>query len=135
MPDSYALALQAALGAALRADATVAGFVGARVYDEPPQGVQHPMIRVGAIEPRPLRSDGKAAAEVEFGIEVYSRPAAGRVECTQICEAVVAALDEQPLTVTGFQAVYVYWITQTVERESNGQDYTGVMAFRTLLDG
>lgn len=135
MPDSYALELQKAIYGVLQADATLTSFVGARVYDEPTEGGAYPFVRMGTFDLRPVRTDGKAAAEATFGIEVYSRPASGRVECTRICEAVVAALDEQALSVTGFETVYIYWITQTVDRESDGQSYTGIVAFRALLDG
>ncbi len=135
MSDGYALPLQEALVIALRADPTLSAEIAGRVYDEPPQGVEYPYVRIGAIAPRPLRTDGKSAAEVTFGIEVYSRPVAGRVECTRICEAVVAAIDEQTLTIANYDTVLIHWITTTVDRESNGRDYTGIVAFRTLLDG
>src|SRR5690606_3291118 len=121
MADSYALALQKGVVAALKANAGVSALVGARVYDEPPQKPVLPYIRLGNIVPRPLRTDGKQAARVNFGIEVHSRPDAGRVEATQIAEAVVAALDEAPVTVAGLALVYLFWITTTVGRADDGQ--------------
>lgn len=138
MADSYALALQKGLVAALKADAGVSALVGARVYDEPPQSATRPFVRIGNVEPRPLRTDAKAAASVAFGIEVHSRPAtSGRVEATQIAEAVVAALDEQEsaVTVAGFDVVHIFWLTQTVGRDDDGESYLAIVAFDALLDG
>lgn len=137
MADSYALALQRGVVAALKAAPGVAALVGAKVYDEPPQGAAHPFVRLGEIAPRPLRTDGKRAATVPFGIEVHSRPVAGRVEATRISEAVVAALDanEAAVTVTGFALVQLYWLTTTVDRAADGQSYIAIAAFEALLDG
>tara|TARA_R110000751_G_scaffold65483_1_gene133938 strand:+ start:7469 stop:7879 length:411 start_codon:yes stop_codon:yes gene_type:complete len=136
MADGYALALQAALVTALKADAGIAALVSTRVYDQPPQSATRPYIRIGGIEPRPLRTDGKQAANLTFGIEAHSRPVtSGRVEATRCAEAITAALNEAALTVTGFDAVQVHWQTQTVDQDSDGQSYTAIVAFTALLDG
>ena len=136
MADGYALALQKALVTTLKADAGVSALVDTRVYDQPPQSATRPYIRIGAIEPRPLRTDCKKAANLTFGIEAHSRPVtSGRVEATRCAEAIVSALDEAALTVTGFDAVQVHWQTQTVDQDSDGQSYTAIVAFTALLDG
>jgi hypothetical protein len=135
MADSYALELQVALVALLGADAGVTALVSDRIYDEPPQHVTRPYVRIGGIEPRPVRSDCGQAADVVFGIEVYSRPDSGRVEATRCGEAIVAALDGASLSVTGFTAVYCRWMTQTIDRDSDGGGYSAIVAFETLLDG
>ncbi|WP_226782752.1 DUF3168 domain-containing protein [Oceaniglobus trochenteri] len=137
MADGYALALQAGIVAALKADGGVTALVGDRVYDEPPKKPTFPYIRVGNIEPRPLRTDCGAAADVALGLEVYSRPKSGRVECTRIAEAVVAALDEREssVVVVGFDLVSLQWMTQTVGRDSDGESYLAIIAFSALIDG
>ena len=136
MPDSYALALQKALVTALKADAGITALVGARVYDQPPQSAARPFIRIGGIEPRPIRTDGKAAAGVTFGVEVHSRPVtAGRVEATRCAEAIVAVLDDAALAVAGFDVVQLHWLTQTVSQGEDGKSYAAIVAFSTILDG
>ena len=136
MADRYALALQKGLVAALKADAGIAALVGARVYDQPPKEATRPYIRIGGIEPRPLRTDGKAAASMTFGIEAHSRPAtSGRVEATKCAEAIVTALDEAELTVAGYELVQVHWQAQNVAQDSDGESYTAIVAFTALLDG
>jgi len=136
MADGYALALQKAAVAALKSDSAITALVGMRVYDQPPQGAQRPYIRIGGIEPRPLRSDCGRAAAITFGIEAHSRPVkSGRVEATKCAEAIVAALESAPLTVTGFTLVRLHWLTQDVTQDSDGQSYTAIVAFSAILDG
>lgn len=137
MANGYALALQVGLVAALKSDAGVSALISGRVYDEPPQSAVFPYIRLGGIEPRPLRTDAKSAARVAFSIEVHSRPNAGRVEATRAAEAVVAALNEREgaLTVTGFDVVRLQWMTTTTGRDVDGQSYLALVAFEVLLDG
>lgn len=136
MADGYALALQKALIVALKADATLSALVGTRVYDQPPKSALRPYVRIGGIEPRPIRTDGKAAANLTFGVEAHSRPIkSGRVEATKCAEAIVAALDEATLNVAGFEVVQVHWQTQTVAQDNDGESYTAIVAFTALLDG
>lgn len=138
MADGYAIALQKGLVAALKADAGLAALVSTRIYDEPPQGVTRPFVRIGNIEPQPLRTDCSRAANVAFSIEAYSRPiAAGRVEATRIAEAIVAALDdaEDLVVLEGFTLVKLHWMTQTVGRDDDGESYLAIVAFDTLIDG
>lgn len=133
----YALGLQVGLVAALKADAGVAALVAGRIYDEPPQVVTFPYIRLGGIDPRPVRTDGRSAARVAFSIEIHSRPNAGRVEATRIAGAVRGALDEQEASVTveGYEVVRLQWMTQTAARAGDGQSYLAIIAFEALLDG
>ena len=82
---SYALELQKGLVAALKADAGVTALVSTRVYDEPPDSATRPFVRIGNIEPQPLRTQCGSAANVAFSIEAYSRPVtSGRVEATSV---------------------------------------------------
>lgn len=135
MADSYALALQKALVAALKADSGISGLVSTRVYDQPPQSAARPYIRIGNIAPRPLRTDCGSAANITFGIEAHSRPRAGRVNATKCAEAIVAALDNADLTVSGFDLVQLHWQGQNVTQDADGTSYTAVVLFDALLDG
>ena len=134
MADGPGTALQKALIDSLKASAEVSAIVGARIYDQPPQAVAFPYIRIGAIEPRPVRTTCGKAYIVTFGIEGYSRPKSGRVEATRIAEAIERALDDQELLVDGFSVTYVFFRTQTVARDADGKSYTSISAFDTLLD-
>ena len=136
MADGPALAMQEAIIAALRASATIAALVGPRIYDEPPEGVDPPYIRLGALEPLPQRSSGIEGVRLMFGIEAHSRPAAGRVEATRICEGVVALFDGTPQTLSpaGYRVVSLEWMTQTTGRDDDGKTYLGITAFQALIE-
>ncbi len=136
MADGPGLALQKALVATLKADATLAALVGARVYDEPPQPVTRPFVRIGNVDVRPERAAAVTAWAVTFSVEGHSRPKQGRVEATRIAEAIVAALDGQhgSITVAGFTFSWCDFAAQTVIRDSDGKSYAANIAFEAMLD-
>jgi len=132
--DGPALALQEALVAALRADAGIVALVDARVYDQPPQHVVFPYVRVGQIDLAPLRMSGDCTDEdIVFSIEAHSRPVAGRVEATKIAHAVRVALDDAALTVTGYTLDWCTFTTQAVTRAPDGVSYIANIAFNAAL--
>jgi len=136
MADGYALALQAAVILALKADAGVTELIESRVYDQPPQSATRPYIRIGAIEVRPLRSDCGRAATVTFGIEAHSRPnTSGRLQATRCAEAISAALDGVPINLVGFRLVQIQWLTQEVTPDSDAKSYTAIVGFSAIIDG
>ena len=104
MSNSFALALQKVIRAALVADSGVTALVSARIYDEPPQNVTYPFVRFGDIQPRSMDTDGTTGAEVTFNVEAYLQTT-GRVEATQISEAVRNALhrSEGSVTLSGYK--------------------------------
>jgi hypothetical protein len=132
--DGPALAWQAAVIARLKADATVAALVGARVYDEPPQDAVFPYIRLGAVEVDIVPTDGRTAWLLTFGVEAHSRPVAGRVEATRLAETIVAALEDADVDVTGFRLAWCFFQTFTVNRAGDGQSYAAIIAFEAMLD-
>ncbi len=136
MADGPALAWQAALVAYLRADAGVSALVGARVYDEPPSDALRPLVRLGPMIVTPLRSDARAAFQIDFGVEGHSRPTAGRVEAQRIAEACRAALDERhaEIAVAGFRLAWVQFTTATTIRNADGRSYQSNAGFVAALD-
>ena len=136
--EGAALALHKAVVARLRADAGVGDLVGDRVYDEPPQSPTRPFVRLGAIEPRPVRTTCGRAERIGFAIQVHSRPeGAGRVEASRIAHAVRAALDEREadLPAAPYEVVSVSWTAQTADRDRDGQSYLAIVAFEALVEG
>lgn len=133
MADGPALALQKALIARLRADAGIVALVAARVFDEPPQGVAFPYIRLGTFDVQALRMDCHTDTDIMFSIEAHSRPIAGRVQVTRIAEAIRTALDGADLTVTGFSVDWCQWMTHSVTRDADGKSYVATVAFQASL--
>lgn len=133
MADGPDLALQVALVAALKANAGVASLVGARVYDEPPQHVIFPYVRIGMMDLRPLRLSDCTDEDIMFSIEAHSRPVAGRVEAGRIANAVRVALDGATPSVTGYTLDWIDWQTQAVTRATDGKSYIATIAFEAAL--
>lgn len=136
MADGFALAMQKGLRAALAANAGVAALVGARIYDEPPQNVVFPYLRMVDINPAAFDTDTTEGAEISISVEAYSRSASGRVEAAQMTEAVRAALHRQEtsLTVSGFTLVELIFQTFNVTRDADGRGYTAVIVFQATLE-
>lgn len=133
MADGPDLDLQKALIAALRADAGVAALVGSRIYDEPPQAVVFPYVRLGRVEVAPLRMDCATDHDIAFAIEVHSRPTAGRVEAARIAHAVRVVIEAAPLTMAHHRCDWVLFVTQAVTRNADGQSYVATIAFEAAL--
>jgi hypothetical protein len=121
----------------LIADASVAVLVGGRVVDHPRENIEFPYIRFGRIEWRGDDTDHTRGALIQVGLKIHSRPKAGKVEASHICEAIEKALHLKPeaLTVEGFNVVEVEVQTWGVTRERDGASYEGHLALQVQLDG
>lgn len=136
MADGYDLAAMAALRAALTADAALVDLIGNRVVDEPTRDLPLPYVRFGAIEPRADDTDGRLGAIVGVGLEVHSRPNAGRTEAARICGLIAAALHRRPeaLALEGYTCSEIEVLTWTVGRAADGVTYLGRMAIDVSID-
>lgn len=136
MADDFALALQKGIRAALVADAGVSALVGARVYDEPPQGATYPFVMFTDISPAAFDTDTAEGALVGIGLQVHSRSASGRVEAVRIVEAIKNALhrNEAAVTVTGFTLVELIFETYTSARDAEGRGYNATISLQAMLD-
>lgn len=91
-------ALQKAVVTALRADATVAGLVGARVYDMPPAAAVYPFVSLGPSSSVPADDECIDAREESLQIDIWDRSNGLMHPCRAITDAVYAALHEISLT-------------------------------------
>jgi len=136
MADGYALATQVGVLAALKANSGVTSFVSTRIYDEPPQDVVFPYLRFNTIQPNAFDTDTAQGALVDISLEAHSRSASGRVEATQIAEAVQAALHRQEASVSiaGYTLVELIFEAISVTRDSEGRGFTAVISLQAMLD-
>ena len=135
MSNSFALELQKGVRAALVANSSLTALVAARVYDEPPQNVTYPFVRFGDIQPRSMDTDGSTGADITFNIEGYSQTT-GRVEATQIAEAVRTALHRQEgsVSLTGFNLIEMRCETYVVDRDREGRGHNANIIFTALME-
>ncbi len=132
--SSFALELQKGLRAALVANAGVTNLVSTRVFDEPPVGVTYPFVRFGRIVPNSDDTTNTLGAAVSFTIEAYSRDT-GRVEATQIAEAIRTALHrgEASVTVANLNLIELICESFFVDRDNEGRGYSANVVFSAML--
>ena len=132
--SGFALELQKGIFAALTANSGVTSLVSTRVYDEPPDKVTYPYVRFGTIEPRTNDTDQSTGAAVALNLEVYSQ-ATGRVQATQIAEAIRAALhrSEAAVTLANFNLIELICETYLVDRDTGGRGYSANVVFSALI--
>ena len=96
--------LQQAVFAALSGDAALQTLIGnpARVYDHVPQDSPFPYVVVGEATTRPFDTKTEDGMEQTLTIHSWSRYR-GFSETKQIMGAIVDALDQQALSVTGWK--------------------------------
>lgn len=136
MADGYTLAVQKGIRAALVADSDVTALVSTRIYDEPPQDVVFPYLRFNTIQANAFDTDTAQGALVDVSMEAHSRSASGRVEASQIAEAIKAALHRQETSVivTGFTLVELIFEAFYATRDKDGRGYTAIISLQAMLD-
>ena len=135
MSNSFVLELQNGICVALVADSGVTALVSTRICDEPPQNVTYPFVRFGDIQPRSMDTDGTTGAEVTFNVEAYSQTT-GRIEATQIAEAVRNALhrSEGSVTLSDINVIELRCETYVVDRDREGRGHNGNIIFSAMLE-
>jgi len=66
-------AVVAAIGAALRSDATLAAVIGARVYDAPPARAVMPSVTIRLVSARDASTADTEAQTLDFDLDVWDR--------------------------------------------------------------
>lgn len=94
------LAMQAAIVARLKAHSDVSGIVGARVYDAVSPNAATPYINLGQPQVLPDKSDCIDGSEVSYPVHGWATGPQS-VQIKQLGKAVVDALDDYELQVTG----------------------------------
>lgn len=147
MADDGSLALQSALLARLRADASLTALVSGRVYDEPPKDVAFPYVRLGAEVVGSERIGCFTDDDIAFSIECHTRPTSGRVEAGQpeivksgrveakrLAAAVRASLDDADITLgSGKHLDWLEHLTTSYSRASDGASWIAVVAFEAAV--
>lgn len=95
---SASSALQAAVYAALQADASLTALVSDRVYDVPPDGAAAPYVSFGPSTFVTERRDGFASRTETIQIDVWTRDQRARQPCKAIMDAVNDVLDQGNLS-------------------------------------
>jgi hypothetical protein len=131
--STAAAALRAAVHAALSADGALGALLGgARVYDEPPKGAAFPYVTLGDARTTDY-SAGEPGEEHQLTLHAWSRQG-GHREAHLIAGALLQALDDAALTLTGHRLVNFRFAVADVRRESDGRTYHALVRFRAVTE-
>ena len=126
------LELQAAIVSKLKNDSGVQAVVGQRIYDEVPSNPTFPYISIGDNQVLPDKSDCIDGTEIFWQLDGWARdPTYPRTK--SISKAVVAALDDATITVSGYNVVVVELNTINYLHDPDGITRHVAMNFRFLL--
>ncbi len=116
----------------LKADGGVITLVSNRVYDNVPPTPTFPYISLGDSQVLPDKADCIDGTEIFFNIDGWSRNIT-TPEVKRISKAIVAALDDQALTVSGYTAVIFELSTVNYLRDPDGITRHVAITFRALI--
>lgn len=127
--------VQSAFYSALVADAAVTALVSTRVYDgEARENATFPYIIISEIDGAPFDSKDTDGEEMFATLDVYSKYG-GNKEARQIMSAVNDALDQQSLTVTGHDLLFIRFASTNGPLADPDPDVRhGVIRFRVITE-
>lgn len=131
---SASSALRASVHAALANDSSLTALLGgAKIYDEVPRAAAFPYVTFGDSRATALAADGEAMEEHLIVLHAWSRQG-GRYEAHIIAGALLAALDDAPLTLAGHHLVNMRFSVADIRREPDGQTYRALVRFRAVTE-
>lgn len=129
-----AVALQAAVHAALAADAALGALVPpGRLYDAPVRGAEHPFAAFGSWRTRAVDGDAAPAREHIFTLAVRSR-AGGRKEAQAIAGRIEAVLHTTSLPLDGHRLVNLTLVERTSAEGRDRRSFEADLTFRALTE-
>jgi hypothetical protein len=129
--------LQAAIVAAVEADAGLGALIGDRIYDKVPTtgagqvSATFPYVSFGPMQSVPSDDECHDGVEVTVQLDAWSRKP-GTVEVRQIVAGLTRLLDAA-LTVTGFEVVTFEVQSARTGREADGLTSRGIVQLRYEL--
>lgn len=134
MPLAAEWSLQKAVFAALSADATLSGLIGAgRIHDDAPQQTVFPYLTLGQSTARDWSTATDEGAEHVLTLHVWSR-AAGKKEAHAIMRALRQALHDQSLTLEDHRLVNLRHDFSETARDPDGETVHGIVRFRAVTE-
>ncbi len=128
------VALRAAIHDALVGDAALAAALGGhRVYDAPPRDAEFPYVTLGDARVTDASADEAPTQEHQLTLHAWSRKG-GHREAHAITGALLAALDDAPLSPEGQRLVNMRFSIADIRRESDGKTYHALVRFRAVTE-
>jgi hypothetical protein len=126
------LELQAAIVSRLKGNAGVTAVVSQRVYDEVPANPTFPYISIGDNQVLPDKADCIDGTEVFWQLDGWARDPHFPT-CKQISKAVIAAMDDLPLTISSYANIVCELNTVNYLHDPDGITRHVAINFRFLI--
>jgi hypothetical protein len=135
--------LKAAIIARLKADATVASFVGTKVYDRPPEktggglNVTSPYISMGPWTSIPDDYDCMDGVEITGQVDAWSwgsGEAFGSAEVSKIADAVRRSLHDAEFSLSVNALVAIRWELTRILRDPDGVTNHAAIQFTATVE-
>jgi hypothetical protein len=129
------MTLQAAIFAALSADANVQAALGnpPRLYDSVPRKPVFPYATLGNETQSNWDTKTEQGSEHRFTLTVWSRNA-GHKEAKEIAATLIDALDTGAITLTGATLTNLRFEDATHARETDGITYRATLRYRAVTE-
>ena len=126
-------ALEAAVLAALKADAGVAALVAGRVLAEGDAAAAFPHLALGAWRSRAWNAGGERGEEIVFALSAFVRRG-GRAAALEALGAAAAALDGAALSPDEGRVVALFFQDAEAALEKDRQTWRATGRFRALVE-
>ena len=134
MPTDAAVALRSAIHDALIADGALTALLGgAHVYDEPPRRAVFPYVTIGEARVSDWSTGSDRGEEHQLVLHAWSRQG-GHREAHLIAGALLQALDDAPLTLSGHALINLRFSVADVRREADGRTCHALVRFRAVTE-
>jgi len=128
------VALRAAIHQALVADTALAAALGGhRIYDAPPREAEFPYVTLGDVRISDASGDDAPLLEHQLTLHAWSRQG-GHKQAHLITGALLAALDDAPLSPVGHRLVQLRFAIADIRREADGRTYHALVRFRAVTE-
>jgi hypothetical protein len=127
-------ALRAAIHDALSEDGALNALLGGpKIYDEPPAGAAFPYVTLGEARIADFSAGEDDGEEHQLTLHGWSRQG-GHREAHMISGAMLNALDDAALPLTGHRLINLRFATADVRREADGRTYHAAVRFRAVTE-
>lgn len=134
MPIASAVALRAAVHSALAANSALTSVLGGpKIYDEPPKQAAFPYVTLGEARIADFSAGAEAGAEHQLTLHAWSRQG-GHKQAHVIAGALLEALDDAPLSLSGHSLINLRFAVADVRREADGRTYHALVRFRAVTE-
>ena len=134
MPANSSAALRAAVHDALIANVGLTSMLGGpKIYDETPRAVAFRYVTLGEARIAGYSAGSEAAEEHQLTLHAWSRQG-GHREAHIIAGALMQALDDAPLMLSGHHLVNFRFAVADVRREADGRTYHALVRFRAVTE-